>query len=297
MRILQAALLLLIAAATAGFAASSSSYIVSPEQLSSGGATAESTGYSVRHILDGRTFGESSGTSYKTTLGFIYATVSYATAESGSSLASTAPTILNLKFDGKTIVNNDYVNNAVTVTALVSDTASGINTNTSSIEIDSVQTSFANLSGSSSFNAATGLLTWKSAAMLTETTHTFTIHARNNAGESTSQTATFKVGSGAVGAQTVLPYPNPFNPSTQQLEITYYLTKDSSVTIWIVNALGQPILKNDYASGSTGGTAGYNSVTWNGINAFGQRITNDVYFCKITPGGRVLGSCKIAVLQ
>lgn len=293
-------IILFFTLAVAAIAAVGTTYVSSPEHMTSGGGTSEGTTYQNSGSIGGNAIGTSSNSAYSMELGFIAASVSFSTSEGNGnapSPISTIPTITTILFDGKTFQSGDSVNNDTTITATVSDTLNGINTSTSSIEIDSTLTSFSALSGDSSYNSTTDTLTYKGATDYTDGTHTMTIHARNNGGESTSETVSFVVNNSALQASSVLPFPNPYNPNNGNLEITYSLNKDGEVKIYIFNTLGQLIWKNSYLSGATGGLAGYNTVPWDGRTTHGQLVSNDIYICQIISGGKAIGKCKIAVLK
>ncbi len=74
-------------------------------------------------------------------------------------------------------------------------------------------------------------------------------------------------------------FPNPFNASTNRTNIHYVLENAASVTIQIFdfhNNLIATIAEN------VPKTAGEHTEDfWNGQNAFGLRVANGVYFCKI----------------
>ncbi len=72
-------------------------------------------------------------------------------------------------------------------------------------------------------------------------------------------------------------YPNPFNPTTQ---IKYAVNKAGNVKVVIYNILGKEIktLVNEYTS------AGNYSVTWNGCNNFGKKVTSGMYFYRLQAG-------------
>jgi hypothetical protein len=72
-------------------------------------------------------------------------------------------------------------------------------------------------------------------------------------------------------------YPNPFNPTTT---FSYGLPSNSNVRIEIFNVLGQSVrvLLDDYQS------AGYQSITWDGLDNSGSQVTSGVYFYKINAG-------------
>lgn len=74
-------------------------------------------------------------------------------------------------------------------------------------------------------------------------------------------------------------YPNPFNPST---EIIYGVPEMASVRITVVDVLGREV--STLADGPAG--AGSHTVSWNGLDASGQRVGSGVYFCLIRALGQ-----------
>ena len=66
---------------------------------------------------------------------------------------------------------------------------------------------------------------------------------------------------------------------------------------YIFDIRGVLIKKTNYPSGSMGGKAGYDEVTWDGKDDFGSTVGNGIYPFRIVAGGRVLGRGKIAVLE
>ncbi|MCX5748980.1 MAG: hypothetical protein NTZ10_01860 [Candidatus Saganbacteria bacterium] len=103
--------------------------------------------------------------------------------------------------------------------------------------------------------------------------------------------------SATVGAS--LAYPNPYDPLKGEIKFGYNLALDADVTIYVFDINGRFIFKQSCLSGQRGGTAGYNETTWNGINAFGSMLDNDVYLVRIaeTNTGNVIGKLKILVLK
>jgi len=283
------ALLLL---AGSSFAATGSNYRSSPEGLLMGGGTSEGITYSTQNAIGDSVIGTATGSAYSTFLGFIAASVTYATREEG------APYISDLQFDGRAIIFGDYVNADVTITALVTNGASSIDTAASSIEVDSAAISFADLTDNSTYDATSGNLTYKRPSPFDTGTHSFKIIARNTLDKTATLSISFNVRSGGptvVG--NILTYPNPFDPTQGPAEIVWRLTTDAKVTLYLFNSLGQPVLKREFAEGSEGGHSGYNIYLWNGISDFGGIVANDIYFCRIVSGGKVIGKGKIAVLK
>lgn len=97
----------------------------------------------------------------------------------------------------------------------------------------------------------------------------------------------------------VLPHPNPFDPVTGPVKLTYRLATDTNVTIYVFDVNGRLAWKESYLSGFNGGKAGYNEVLWNGYDAFSRILDNDVYLIRIVESGtgRVMGKGKIVVVK
>ncbi|NQU28409.1 MAG: T9SS type A sorting domain-containing protein, partial [Candidatus Marinimicrobia bacterium] len=72
-------------------------------------------------------------------------------------------------------------------------------------------------------------------------------------------------------------YPNPFNPETT---IKYELPLDGSVRLTIHNILGQEVIRlvDGWQS------AGYKTVTWNGLNSTGIKVSGGMYFLRMETG-------------
>jgi flagellar hook assembly protein FlgD len=96
---------------------------------------------------------------------------------------------------------------------------------------------------------------------------------------------------------TPLNYPNPFKPSTQSTTVSYTLAVDGTTSLYIFDMQAKLIWKRDYASGSMGGKAGYNEVTWDGRDDFSTQVGNGIYPFRIVSNGKVIGKGKIAVIE
>ncbi len=73
-------------------------------------------------------------------------------------------------------------------------------------------------------------------------------------------------------------YPNPFNPSTK---IAFDLPRTSHVALAIYDITGRVVAL--VANGEY--PAGYNEVTWNGLNENGEHVSSGIYFYRISAGG------------
>jgi hypothetical protein len=205
------------------------------------------------------------------------------------------PVISDLKIDSSGIVNGDLIKSDGTLTALVTDNI-GIDTSKSSVEVDGIFTAFSSLASPSTYNAATGALSFK-LAISSSGNHVIEINAVDTSNNVTAVSRSVKTDSGDLAASAVMFYPNPFNPNNAAGVIAYQLNKDSDVSVYIFNAIGRIIYKKNYLSGTTGGETGYNEVGWDGKDASGAVVGNDLYFVRLVSGGKVIGKTKIAVIK
>lgn len=254
----------------------------------SGGGSGSGGGY-INSLSAGiLSSGKSQNSSYQSIAGFI--------AGLFAAQDTTGPVIADLKVNGSTVKANDFIQSSPVLTATITD-ASGVLTPESYAGYDSTTTYLSALSGSSSYNASTGALTMDLGGMM-DGVHALKIFAKDSVGNTSSVEVSVKVDTGDVKADAVLVYPNPYNPNQGNLRIAYKLNKDAAVAIYVFNAVNQPIYKREIASGADGGHAGYNEVTWNGIDNFGEQLANDIYFARIVADGKkVIGKVKIAVVK
>lgn len=279
--------------ASLAFAAIGTSFRSNPESTISAGGKTTGNAYSSGNALGDNAIGSAAGTTYSTDLGIIASSVSYAAREAG------VPFINNLKFDGRSIHSGDFVGSNVVITALVTDTASSINTAACSLEIDGTSILFSNLSGNSNYDPSTGNLIYKNPTALSNSLHTFKITAINSAGVVATLALNFRVESGETAINgPVLNYPNPFAPNgSNSTIIAYNLNADAKVSLYLVNSIGQIIWKREYAAGVEGGHTGYNAINWDGRSDFNEIVSNDIYLIRIVSDGKVIGKGKLAVLR
>jgi len=99
-------------------------------------------------------------------------------------------------------------------------------------------------------------------------------------------------------------YPNPFDTRKGgpggQTTITYILNADAEVTIAIYDLLGYAVKTLTYSSGTMGGQAGPNFVTWDGRNGNGTLVSKGGYIARIqvkSPNGSSTVIRKIGVIH
>jgi hypothetical protein len=127
------------------------------------------------------------------------------------------------------------------------------------------------------------------------------VTAENEAGDIITETFDNLIvtqGQGEIASGTLpLAYPNPFSPiKYYSVDFTYTLTANTDVTLYIFNSNAQLIAKKLYSSGTQGGIAGFNRVSWNGKTDFGETISAGAYIIKIVVDKKVIGTIKLAVI-
>jgi hypothetical protein len=133
--------------------------------------------------------------------------------------------------------------------------------------------------------------------------HSIEIMVHNIIGYETNWIGSVAVMSG--GIQVVGPvynYPNPFkplsaDPSENSTTIAYTLSVNAPVTIIIYDITGHEVHRGIYNSGTEGGRAGLNQVTWSGKDLFSQPVPNGMFVYKIVSGASVLATGKLVVLD
>jgi hypothetical protein len=266
----------------------SSSYSIPSSGISSTGGSGSSASYAGISVIGSPAAGKTSSPSYTSTAGTGVVIVT---------TSATAPAISDLRVDGTPVINGDYVKSNGVLTATISaDANSTLALAASSIEVDGTATSFAALSGSSTYDAAARVLTYHLSLTATGD-HAIKITAVDAGGQSSSASLAVKVDTGALKAVAVYCYPNPYNPNNGNARIAYQLNKDANTAIYLFNSVGELIFKRDIASGNAGAHAGNNEVTWNGQSDFGSVVGNDIYFLRVVSDGKPVGKAKIAVVK
>src|SRR3954464_8586090 len=80
-------------------------------------------------------------------------------------------------------------------------------------------------------------------------------------------------------------YPNPFDSRKSGLEgqtvIAYSLVQDAPVSVEIYDLLGHKVRGWKFWAGVNGGRSGANSITWDGTNELGQKVSKGGYIAEI----------------
>ncbi len=112
-------------------------------------------------------------------------------------------------------------------------------------------------------------------------------------------TSGFEIIATSLAQGLVINSPNPFNPGIQATTIMYNLDKDYDVNVYIFNTVAELIWKRAFSAGENGGKSGLNTITWNGVNDFGENSGNGVYLIHIAQrnSSKTIAKGKIAILR
>ena len=218
--------------------------------------------------------------------------------------AAATPSITALTLDDKTIEANDYVALRPTLKATFSP---GTNSDIASynMRIVDVLTQTVIASTTNVLSPVSTALITPEFAMPSDLTggvsYIAIVSARDASGLETRLTSpVFRVEVG-FKLQGLINGPNPFNPNQEATYIEYQLTKAADVTVYVYTIAGERIWTREVAAGHPeGGSAGFNSLMWNGRNHYGETVANGVYIAYVVAkhgGDKATGKIKMAVLK
>lgn len=157
------------------------------------------------------------------------------------------------------------------------------------------------------YNSWTGEARYTPKNRLMAGTYSLTVLATEMNGETMTPIAisglqTLAVGTEAGLAEGTVPltWPHPFNPEAGALKFTYTLTVATDVVIKVMDTDGTVVWQKLIASGSEGGSTGYNETSWDGRTDWGETVSNGIYLYLIEArglGAKVIGKGKIVVLR
>ncbi|MFC1517512.1 T9SS type A sorting domain-containing protein [Candidatus Margulisiibacteriota bacterium] len=200
------------------------------------------------------------------------------------------PTFSDITFDGAPMADRDYIGKSPLIIAKILDVDS-IATASIKLTIDGVQ-----ITAGITFDGT--YMSYQVTTQLSNGDHTFEFEAKDLIGNTGTRTLIGRITTKAKIVGRVLPYPNPYDPNEGDAKITYQLTNQAKVRIYIYNIMGERIKKFEIDEGEEGGHEGYNEVLWNGKNGFFEQVGNGVYIVHIVDSkGRTLAKTKILVIR
>ncbi|MFH1723823.1 MAG: FG-GAP-like repeat-containing protein [Elusimicrobiota bacterium] len=114
------------------------------------------------------------------------------------------------------------------------------------------------------------------------------IRSVSNSGVLGDPSDPIKVQLGSLPAETISAassYPNPFDSRTGQANIHYVLKDAGDVSIKIFSLFGRLAREMSYSAGANGGLAGSNTVSWDGTDDSGRKVSKGVYLAILRSGG------------
>jgi hypothetical protein len=127
----------------------------------------------------------------------------------------------------------------------------------------------------------------------------FRVSSVNGAGVQSSPSNTIRVLYGTqstAGISNVSSYPNPFNSNSGVATIVYTLDAPGNVTIEIYSVFGNLVRTMSFSGGGAGGEQGVNTVTWDGSDAGGRKVSKGIYIAILKANGATV-QYKIGVIH
>lgn len=223
------------------------------------------------------------------------------------------PVITRVKFDGRTYFPKDVIFNTPRISAVITDYASTeppyiYNVTPEGVDVNSIKVTLGSYvfdvppSACSAETSTIETFSFVIPGHLGAAQYACTIEARDlafpwfNRGIWTGQVTVMGDRVSVIG--TPLAYPTPFRPLTDKnVTVSYSLTTNSDVNIYMYDISGQMILTRKFKAGRDGGKAGYNQFTWDGVTDFGKVAGNGIYVYKIAAKGRAIGTGKLVVMD
>jgi len=144
-------------------------------------------------------------------------------------------------------------------------------------------------------------MTVPQSAMLTEGKHNIRFTVANDYERVASYSVSVEVMGGPLRIVDVpLTFPSPFSrPRHGTVTVQYTLSADADIDVYITDVGGQRVKKFMCESGSEGGSAGMNKLTWDGMTAMGVPAGNAIYMGTIIARreGRLLAKFKLTIVH
>jgi len=207
--------------------------------------------------------------------------------------AAAGSATIEVTIDGNTFITGDPIDStpsiSMTIVSPTSLSALSITIGTTTTNLSSVR------SGSTSY------ATHEVTSALSNGIHIITIEATNSVDTTVYELNPLYIysASDAVIPGSLLNHPNPYDPGNGNTTIAYSLSKPSNIVLRIFDLTGRLIWSNSYASGATGGRAGYNAVTWSGQSSGGTYVGNGIYIMVVFADGKKVqnGVGKITIFK
>jgi hypothetical protein len=235
--------------------------------------------------------------------------VTYPYYESESSISSTSiisssesPVIGLIKFDGKAILDGDYISKRATISSEVSDYDDGVSQWSVSL-FDFNTQSLISESATQNLSPTEDVVSLQYVFNdeFDDGNYFIKIIAADESGNITQKESPSFFVSDTNQFNDVVFGPSPFNPNSTIAEFNYDLNQDSAVEISIFSIDGEQVWHKKCEEGDLyGGSAGFNRIEWDGINKYGEVVGNGPYISYLVAtfdGEKIIKKVKIMVLK
>ncbi len=200
---------------------------------------------------------------------------------------TTPPVISDVRFDGKLVLEKDFVSRTPVITALLTD---DVAIDPSSIRVQIVDVYTTSTIPTVVFDPTSGKMTLTITSPLPFGEKLFSISVKDTSGNEAEFSIIIKIGNGEDGP--IFNYPNPFDPNDETTKIAFNMRDNATVTIYIFDTTGKILAKR-----VVNATVGFNEIEWNGVDDYGTKVGNGVYIARLVADGRYIGKTKIWVIK
>ena len=190
-----------------------------------------------------------------------------------------APQVQSIKLNGNNIIAGDFLTVTQPTINLVATDAGVSADGIVSYRLQWINSGLSIIADTSTVNISANIqltLDIKTPIVLPDGTYIVRVILLDGAAHlSQSDSSQFRIGlSENIELFDAMPAPNPFDPNSEVSHIGCQLNKTGSVKLTIYGLSGKKI----YSSSQSNLNAGYNEITWDGKDDWGQIVKNDVYF-------------------
>ena len=196
----------------------------------------------------------------------------------------TPPVISDVRFDGKPVLDGDFVSRTPVITALLTD---DVAIDPSTIRVGLVNVYDIGSVPAVTFDPATGRMELVITSPLPYGATVFTINVSDTSGNTAEFRITLNGNDG-----NVFNYPNPFDPINGTTKIAFNLRDNAEVTIYLFDMTGRIVVRR-----SVNATVGFNEYEWDGRDDYGVIASNGVYMLRLVSGNRLIGKTKVWVIK
>lgn len=234
----------------------------------------------------------------------IYCRVKNASGTESNTLSDTiyldtqTPTI-SFQLDNLTVASGDYIKAWPAVRAMITESV-GVDTSSIAIKLDDTAVGDGLAGGGhyDNYDAATKTVTYTFKTALPDGSHTLAFEVKDLAGNTGSASYSNLRVAASLTLEDVMNFPNP---SSNETNFSYQLSKDADVVIKIYTVRGELLKTLSASRGGAGGQLGFNKIFWNGQDEQGNLLSNGMYLYLVTAadsdGNKAAKRSRLGILR